>query len=105
MKRRRPRRHNRWRGARIRGGERFGIGRTLRPHDQAGNEAAHTPLKLKRARRRHHAAAGAHQNFIAQRTANTPERPAHRRWRQIRAPRGAEHAALAEQRVEGDLQI
>ena len=62
-------------------------------------------MQLERARRRHHAPTGAHKNFIAEGAADAAERAAHRRRRQVHAPRGALHTALAKQGIKRNQQI
>jgi hypothetical protein len=58
-----------------------------------------------RVRRRGHGAAGPDQDLVSGDVADPPQRPAHRRRRQVHPVRRRAHAALFEQRVERRQQV
>lgn len=58
-----------------------------------------------RARGGHQLAAGADHDRVAYRLADPRQGTAHRRWAEVHAARGSDHAALFEKNVEGDQEI
>ena len=63
---------------------------------------AHLLLQLQGLGGRHQATPGAHQDRVAHRFTYARESTAHGRRAEVHAARGADHAALVEQSVEGD---
>ncbi|ETD42535.1 hypothetical protein X922_25670 [Pseudomonas aeruginosa VRFPA08] len=62
-------------------------------------------LQFQGAGRGHQLAAGADHDRVAYRLADPRQGTAHRRWAEVHAARGSDHAALFEKNVEGDQEI